>query len=120
MYPVIPINARVMQEDTVLNGYVIPKNVSEQINRSFFSKTLLNETSRIQYNIHTIVHWEILLLQTCVLLNGYTMGYNEKYFPDPESFKPERWLRSSGDEKHPFAMLPFGFGSRMCVGKSDL
>lgn len=48
------------------------------------------------------------------------MGYNEKYFPDPESFKPERWLRSSGDEKHPFAMLPFGFGSRMCVGKSDL
>lgn len=80
MYPVIPINARVMQEDTVLNGYVIPKN-------------------------------------TCVLLNGYTMGYNEKYFPDPESFKPERWLRSSGDEKHPFAMLPFGFGSRMCVGR---
>lgn len=30
MYPVIPINARVMQEDTILNGYVIPKNVSEQ------------------------------------------------------------------------------------------
>lgn len=87
---------------------------------SFFSKTVVNETSRIQYNIHTIVHCEILILQTCVLLNGYTMGYNEKYFPDPESFKPERWLRISGDEKHPFAMLPFGFGSRMCVGKSDL
>lgn len=28
MFPVIPINARVMQEDTILNGYVIPKNVS--------------------------------------------------------------------------------------------
>ncbi|XP_048734358.2 1,25-dihydroxyvitamin D(3) 24-hydroxylase, mitochondrial-like [Ostrea edulis] len=80
MYPIIPINARVMQEDTVLNGHVIPKN-------------------------------------TCVLLNGYTMGYNEKYFPEPEQFRPERWLRSSENERHPFAMLPFGFGSRMCAGR---
>nr|XP_022342408.1 1,25-dihydroxyvitamin D(3) 24-hydroxylase, mitochondrial-like [Crassostrea virginica] len=80
MFPVIPINARVMQEDTILNGYVIPKN-------------------------------------TCVLLNGYTMAHDEEYFPNPEEFKPERWLRDSGIESHPFAMLPFGFGSRMCIGR---
>lgn len=47
------------------------------------------------------------------------MGYNEKYFPEPEQFRPERWLRSSENERHPFAMLPFGFGSRMCAGKVD-
>ncbi|XP_059608193.1 uncharacterized protein LOC132256031 [Phlebotomus argentipes] len=44
---------------------------------------------------------------------------DEKYFPDPNTFLPERWLRS--EEKHenynPFAYLPFGFGSRNCVGR---
>ena len=42
----------------------------------------------------------------------------EQYFPEANSFKPERWLEQEARFKiHPFASLPFGFGSRMCVGK---
>ena len=42
-----------------------------------------------------------------------------RYFPRPTEFLPERWLPGHDDIKckHPFAFLPFGFGSRMCVGK---
>ncbi|CAH0383307.1 unnamed protein product [Bemisia tabaci] len=46
------------------------------------------------------------------------MGLSEKYFRDPHKFRPERWLKEDETEKsHPFASLPFGFGSRMCPGK---
>ncbi len=37
-------------------------------------------------------------------------------FPDPEAFRPERWL---GDEKstiHPMAVRQFSKGPRMCIG----
>ena len=36
-------------------------------------------------------------------------------FPEPQSFKPERWLNRSF--AHPFLLLPFGWGPRMCVGR---
>ena len=38
-------------------------------------------------------------------------------FPEPETFKPERWSRKNKDTPNVFASLPFGFGIRMCVGE---
>ena len=40
----------------------------------------------------------------------------EKYFPDADQYKPERWLNEDA-KPHPYALLPFGFGSRVCIGK---
>lgn len=43
----------------------------------------------------------------------------QEAFADPERFRPERWLRDRGGEErpHPFASIPFGFGTRTCLGK---
>ena len=32
-------------------------------------------------------------------------------------FLPERWLRSEQEQPHPFTVLPFSHGPRMCIGK---
>jgi len=42
-------------------------------------------------------------------------GYhkNKKIFPEPEKFKPERWLDGTLDESQ---LMPFGVGRRMCPG----
>ncbi|KAK3747136.1 hypothetical protein QZH41_015124 [Actinostola sp. cb2023] len=51
-----------------------------------------------------------------ILSSIYASSRTESYFKDPEEFKPERWLRETGDQFHPFSYLPFGFGLRMCIG----
>uniref|UniRef100_A0A1B0CKT8 Cytochrome n=1 Tax=Lutzomyia longipalpis TaxID=7200 RepID=A0A1B0CKT8_LUTLO len=56
---------------------------------------------------------------TDVFMNSSMIYTDEHYFPEAESFIPERWLRSQ--EKHenynPFTYLPFGFGHRNCIGR---
>ncbi len=46
---------------------------------------------------------------------------NEKYFPDPQSYIPERWLRDSEGQRSTaipsVVVLPFGVGPRQCLGR---
>lgn len=54
-----------------------------------------------------------------VFLCHMVMSRDERHFPRPLSFEPERWLRGTEDlhNAHPFVSLPFGFGPRTCVGR---
>ena len=47
------------------------------------------------------------------------MCRSERYFKNALEFRPERWLRDHPlkEDIHPFLMLPFGHGKRMCVGR---
>ncbi|KAG1701333.1 Cytochrome P450 315a1, mitochondrial [Nymphon striatum] len=56
---------------------------------------------------------------TLVLMSIYTTCRNPEYFPEPNSFKPERWLRTENKNEifSTYACLPFGLGSRSCIGR---
>lgn len=55
--------------------------------------------------------------QGCVvLLSPYVTQRDARWFPEPEAFRPERWL-APDDLRHKFAYFPFGGGARVCIGE---
>jgi cytochrome P450 len=52
---------------------------------------------------------------THVWLCIYTLQHDERWFPEPERFHPQRWLGDAVQKRHTF--LPFGAGPRMCIGQ---
>jgi cytochrome P450 len=52
----------------------------------------------------------------------YAMHHNAEYFPEPYSFRPERWIASMDNPKEKIdaarvTFIPFSTGPRGCVGK---
>lgn len=54
---------------------------------------------------------------TCLMINNYVMSRDEINFPEANEFIPERWFRSDTRKFHPFSVIPFGHGSRSCIGR---
>jgi cytochrome P450 len=92
----LPFTARVIDETLRLfpPAYVLPRISSE-------------ETEVGGYRIPK--HAELVLwIWHC--------HHDARWFPDPERFDPDRFDR--GRVHHPHAYLPFGAGSRTCIGKT--
>ncbi|WP_406155234.1 cytochrome P450 [Streptomyces sp. NBC_01023] len=53
---------------------------------------------------------------TVVFYSSYALQRNRGLFPDPEHFDPDRWAPDRSREVLRGAMIPFGSGSRKCIG----
>ncbi|XP_006456356.1 hypothetical protein AGABI2DRAFT_211275 [Agaricus bisporus var. bisporus H97] len=52
-----------------------------------------------------------------VVGNVWAVNRDPQYFPEPESFNPQRWLTSEGKLRDDIKAYPFGFGRRICPGQ---
>jgi cytochrome P450 len=52
-----------------------------------------------------------------VLLSPYVTHRDERYFPEPTRFDPERWTQQAREARPQFAYFPFGGGARRCIGE---
>jgi cytochrome P450 len=53
-----------------------------------------------------------------VIMSPYILQRDGRFFPDPDSFRPERWTPEFKAALPPFAYFPFGGGARRCIGES--
>jgi cytochrome P450 len=54
---------------------------------------------------------------TSVSMSSYVAHRNEQVFPEPEVYRPERWLEEGGKELQPF-FIAFSAGARGCIGRN--
>ncbi|HET9346390.1 MAG TPA: cytochrome P450 [Candidatus Limnocylindrales bacterium] len=53
-----------------------------------------------------------------VLISMYTTHRDPRFFPEPDVFRPERWIEGLDRRLPRAAFIPFGLGSRKCIGAS--
>lgn len=50
-----------------------------------------------------------------VLVNSFLLHRDTRYFPEPDTYRPERFL-PNGPKYPSYAFIPFSAGSRNCIG----
>jgi cytochrome P450 len=118
------VEARLHREiDEVLNGQ-LPS--AEDYSRLSYTEMVFAESMRL-YSPSWItgrralndyqINGYIIPAGSVVLMSQYVMHRNEKYFPDPLKFDPERWRPEARESRPKFSYFPFGGGPRMCIGE---
>ncbi|KAI9150765.1 Cytochrome P450 monooxygenase AKT7 [Paramyrothecium foliicola] len=107
-----------------------------QLTRCAYLRAVIDETLRMA-SATTITAWReedpkskstepfvvdghVIPRGTNVGVNSYCLMHSEEYFPEPFSFKPERWLGNEDSDSMATmraAFIPFAVGSASCLGK---
>lgn len=106
--------------------YTELKSGGKDVGSCSYLRACIKESFRLSPTVPGVMR----ILPEDVVLSGYRVPAGipvfanslvtcrlEKYFTQPERFHPERWLGDARGHIHPFSMLPFGHGARMCVGR---
>lgn len=51
-----------------------------------------------------------------VFISPYVLHRDARFWPNPEGFRPERFIGDAAKDHHKHAYLPFIFGPRQCIG----
>ena len=96
---------------------------------NFTLKSVVKETMRLHPSLPFLLPRESrekceingyeIPAKTRIVINAWAIGRDHRYWSEPNSFIPERFLDSSVDFKgNNFEYIPFGAGRRICVGMS--
>ncbi|KAG0697943.1 cytochrome P450 [Suillus ampliporus] len=86
---------------------------------SFYLMLIAHLHEGVPHRTTTEVVWEKYRIPagTTVFGNHWSISRDPDVFPDPDAFKPDRWLDTEGRVRDDFKFFVFGFGRRVCPGQ---
>jgi len=101
----------------------IPKSM-EDVSKLKYTAMVFNESlrmyspsgqsSRSNNSTDVILDGHRFPKGTRFIFPTHTIHHDPEYWPEPDAFKPERWINEDAIPK--MAFLPFGLGPRNCIG----
>ncbi len=118
------VEARVWQEiDQVLQGHL---PIAGDYPNLRYLEMVLSESMRLYPPAWVIgrrvvkecqVGGYTLPVNSIAFMSQYLMHHDERYFPEPEKFDPERWTVEAREKRPKHSYFPFGGGIRQCIGE---
>jgi Cytochrome P450 len=101
--------------DDVYRGFFIPKG-KIPLNCTLYV-SIDQRYKRIFNNSECLARWLLICLKV-YLRRFRAILHDPEIYPDPEEFKPERFLNEDGSVRDdPTLSLVFGIGKRICPGR---
>lgn len=72
---------------------------------------------KINIRFFIIADGKQILKGSTIGISIYRVHRDERYFPSPEEYQPERFLPENSEKRHPYAFIPFSAGRRNCIGQ---
>ncbi|KAL8963291.1 MAG: hypothetical protein Q9193_000431 [Seirophora villosa] len=99
-------NAMTTMTHHVLSNPTIYKRLHQELKAAF-----PDDEARLDY-----ASLEKLPYLTVLSMSSWLLHHDETYFPDPYTFNPDRWADARKSQRLEKAFVPFGRGSRACLG----
>jgi cytochrome P450 len=119
------VEAKLLDEWRSVLGGRIP--TADDLTRMPYTDAVITEAMRVYPPVYLIGREATtdLELGGYHVKKGYTIFLSQwvshrdpRYFPDPEEFRPERWLDGLAKRLPKYAYFPFGGGPRVCIGNT--
>jgi unspecific monooxygenase len=114
----------VTQEQVASEARDAADNGALELDRLKFTRAVLDETMRLYPSVFLIARSAAgpdviagipVRKNDVILVSPWLLHRHEKLWPDPEVFKPSRFMAPAAAPDR-FAYLPFGVGARICIG----
>jgi len=118
------VEARVHEEvDRVLGGRPPTFDDSAKL---VYVRAVIDETLRLYPPVHIFsrealaddeISGQRIAAGSFITIASWLLHRHELYWENPKAFQPDRFLPPRVQQVHQFAYIPFGAGSRICMGK---
>jgi cytochrome P450 len=91
-----------------------------------YARAIIDETLRLYPPVHVFSRQAIgrdelsghpVPAGSFITISSWLLHRHKLYWEEPEAFRPERFLPANAAKVQHFAYIPFGAGSRICMGK---
>uniref|UniRef100_A0A3B1IVL8 Cytochrome P450 3A n=1 Tax=Astyanax mexicanus TaxID=7994 RepID=A0A3B1IVL8_ASTMX len=104
-------NESLIQYDAVMNMDYLDAALSESL-RLYPPAARLERVCKKTVEINRLT----IPQNTVVLAPVFPLHRDPEYWPEPDTFKPERFTKGNKENIDPFVYMPFGSGPRNCIG----